>query len=151
MADETSNADVAEIARAAGELRATLDSIRASARGIAGDLAEGLKDAVVEGERLDEVLAGIATRLSDRFLDQALRPLEKLVAQGVGAAAGGLAGAVEGTRNLDAAGANRGDSAAGGVSVTLHVTTPDAEGFRRSEAQVSAMLARAVGRGRRGL
>lgn len=37
------------------------------------------------------------------------------------------------------------------VSVTVNVTTADAESFRRSEAQVTAMLARAVGRGRRGL
>ena len=35
--------------------------------------------------------------------------------------------------------------------INVHIATPDAEGFRRSEAQVTAMLARAVGRGRRGL
>jgi phage-related minor tail protein len=35
--------------------------------------------------------------------------------------------------------------------VNVNVTTPDVEGFRKSEAQVTAMLARAVGRGRRGL
>jgi phage-related minor tail protein len=39
----------------------------------------------------------------------------------------------------------------GGVQVTMNVTTPDVEGFRRSQAQVQTMLARAVGRGRRGL
>jgi phage-related minor tail protein len=37
------------------------------------------------------------------------------------------------------------------VSVTINVSTPDAESFRRSEAQLTATLARAVGRGRRGL
>jgi len=37
------------------------------------------------------------------------------------------------------------------VIVTVNVTTPDADSFRKSEAQVTAMLARAVGRGRRGL
>lgn len=47
-------------------------------------------------------------------------------------------------------------SAAGGtparpVSVTVHVATPDADSFRRSEAQVAAALARAVARGQRGL
>lgn len=45
--------------------------------------------------------------------------------------------------------------AAGGsgqaVHVTFNVTTPDVAGFAKSEAQVTAMLARAVGRGRRGL
>lgn len=37
------------------------------------------------------------------------------------------------------------------VSVTFNVHTPDAASFRRSEAQVTTMLARAVERGRRGL
>lgn len=36
-------------------------------------------------------------------------------------------------------------------SITVNVSTPDAESFRRSEAQVTAMLARAVTRGQRGL
>lgn len=47
-----------------------------------------------------------------------------------------------------------GVAAAGGggpVNVTFNVSTPDVEGFRRSEAQIKAVLARAVGRGRRGL
>lgn len=37
------------------------------------------------------------------------------------------------------------------VQVTLNVTTPDAESFRRAEAQVAASLARAMARGRRAL
>lgn len=37
------------------------------------------------------------------------------------------------------------------ITVTVNVTTPDADSFRRSEAQVAAALARAVARGRRGL
>lgn len=37
------------------------------------------------------------------------------------------------------------------VSVNVHIATPDAESFRRSEAQVSAALARAVTRGQRGM
>jgi phage-related minor tail protein len=37
------------------------------------------------------------------------------------------------------------------VSVTVNISTPDAESFRRSEAQVSAALARAVARGQRGM
>lgn len=39
----------------------------------------------------------------------------------------------------------------GATNVTVHIATPDAQSFRRSEAQVSASLARAVARGRRGL
>jgi lambda family phage tail tape measure protein len=37
------------------------------------------------------------------------------------------------------------------VSVNVHIATADAESFRRSEAQVSAALARAVARGQRGM
>lgn len=37
------------------------------------------------------------------------------------------------------------------VSVTVNVATPDADSFRRSEAQVAAAVARAVARGRRAL
>jgi phage-related minor tail protein len=39
----------------------------------------------------------------------------------------------------------------GGTTVNVSISTPDAESFRRSEAQVAASLARAVGRGRRSL
>jgi phage-related minor tail protein len=45
----------------------------------------------------------------------------------------------------------RGGAGGRPLSVTVNVTTPDAGSFVRSEAQVQAMLARAVGRGRRGL
>lgn len=38
----------------------------------------------------------------------------------------------------------------GSVSVTMHISTPDAEGFRRSRTEIAAELARAVERGRRG-
>lgn len=37
------------------------------------------------------------------------------------------------------------------IHVTVNVSTPDADSFRRSEAQVTAALARAVARGQRGL
>ena len=39
----------------------------------------------------------------------------------------------------------------GGVTVNVAISTPDAQSFRRSEAQLSATLARAVSRGQRGL
>ena len=44
-----------------------------------------------------------------------------------------------------------GSAAAAPVSITFNVTTPDAGSFRRSEGQITAMLTRAVARGRRGL
>jgi lambda family phage tail tape measure protein len=39
----------------------------------------------------------------------------------------------------------------GATVVNFQITTPDAASFQKSEAQVTAMLARAVGRGRRSL
>lgn len=39
----------------------------------------------------------------------------------------------------------------GGVNVTFHVSTPDADSFRRSETQIGAMLARTVAMGQRNL
>lgn len=39
----------------------------------------------------------------------------------------------------------------GGRSIVFNVSTPDAQSFRKWEMQINAMLARAAGRGRRGL
>jgi phage-related minor tail protein len=39
----------------------------------------------------------------------------------------------------------------GNVTVTMNISTPDAEGFRRSETQIGAMLTRAVSRGQRNI
>jgi phage-related minor tail protein len=41
--------------------------------------------------------------------------------------------------------------AGAGMTVTFNVTTPDADSFRRSETQIAALLARAVGQGQRNL
>jgi hypothetical protein len=38
-----------------------------------------------------------------------------------------------------------------GTSVVFNVSTPDVDGFRRSETQIAALLARAVGNGQRNL
>ncbi|MBN9028997.1 MAG: phage tail protein [Rhizobiales bacterium 63-7] len=42
-------------------------------------------------------------------------------------------------------------AAGGGTSIVFNITTPDAESFRRSEGQLSAMLARSVGKGQRNI
>jgi phage-related minor tail protein len=56
-----------------------------------------------------------------------------------------LARGADGKLGVQAAGASS------GVSVTFNVTTPDADSFRRTETQIAAMLARAVGQGQRNL
>ena len=42
-----------------------------------------------------------------------------------------------------------GDAAARPVIVTMNITTPDVQGFRRSQSQIAAEMGRALGRGRR--
>ncbi len=37
----------------------------------------------------------------------------------------------------------------GGVNVVMNITTPDVEGFRRSQGQIAAQMSRALGRGNR--
>lgn len=39
----------------------------------------------------------------------------------------------------------------GGASITINIATPDVDGFRRSQSEIAASLARMVSRGRRGL
>jgi phage-related minor tail protein len=42
-------------------------------------------------------------------------------------------------------------AAGGGPTITFNISTPDADSFRRSETQIAALLARAVGQGQRNL
>jgi phage-related minor tail protein len=37
----------------------------------------------------------------------------------------------------------------GAVNVTMNITTPDAQGFRRSQSQIAAEMGRALARGQR--
>jgi phage-related minor tail protein len=55
------------------------------------------------------------------------------------------------TRGADGRLGVRSQSGGGAVSVTVNITTADAESFRRSESQVAAMLSRAVSRGQRNM
>ncbi|MEZ0302018.1 MAG: phage tail tape measure protein [Hyphomicrobiaceae bacterium] len=54
-------------------------------------------------------------------------------------------------RGPDGALGVRAAGGSGGISVTFNVSTPDADSFRRSETQIAALLARAVGHGNRNL
>jgi phage-related minor tail protein len=55
------------------------------------------------------------------------------------------------TRGSDGRLGVRSEGGGASVTITLNITTPDAESFRRSETQVGAMLSRAVNRGQRNL
>lgn len=155
-------------------------------------LTGALKDAVVSGKSLDDMLRKIGMNLAGMALSQGLQPLSNLASGlfstmfgGIGKAlpfakggvvpfaSGGVVSAPtyfpmgKATGLMGEAGAEailplaRGadgrlgvaNSSGGGgtVNVVFNVSTPDAASFRKSEAQVTGMLARAVTRGTRTL
>lgn len=143
-------------------------------------LTGALKSATTGGKGLEDVLKGLGNRLTDITLSAGLKPLEGLLGNAVGSLIGSVTpfangGVVStpsyfpmdgGTGLMGEAGAEailplkRGAdgslgvaSAGGGATsqVVFNVTATDAASFRKSEGQISAMLARSVMRGRRGL
>lgn len=183
-----------------------LDDLEERSESFGRALGAALRSAATGGKGLEDVLRGVAGRMTDIALSAGLKPLENLVGQlggglfqGFGSGLGAMFGAgsgvqafgqggvpgrvmpfaeggvvrtptyfpmAGGTGLMGEAGAEailplqRGADGAlgvaasgggGGMTVNFHVTATDAASFQRSEAQVTAMLARSVARGRRGL
>jgi len=160
---------------------ASLDGLAKQADGFSGAISRAFRDAVVGGKEFDDILKGLALRISTLALNAALKPIES----GIGGLLSGLVGSLGGIKPfakggvvasptyfplsgglglMGEAGAEaimplaRGPDgrlgvSGGGAPVTVNIAiqTPDAQSFRKSEAHVAATLARAVGRGRRGL
>ena len=193
----------------AGEAQATYTDLGSSVArltylsdGFGKSMTTALRQAIVQGKQLDQVLKGLSLNLINASLSSALRPvfdsLGSAVESGLGAAMNGVFGGLMGFRDggvfdrgrvqpfasggvvsqptyfpmsggtglMGEAGPEAimpltrgpdgrlGVATAGGgapLHVTFNVSTPDVEGFARSEAQMTSLLARAVGRGRRGL
>jgi hypothetical protein len=128
-------------------------------------LSKSLVQGVAQGKSFEDILQGLGDKLIQLSLSSAFKPLESAV-QGLfssltGTAAGLVSGAFGGGgggklfASMGGGGAplfSAAPRAAGaGITVNMAVTTPDAASFQRSEAQVSAALARAVARGQRSL
>ena len=128
------NADLSGFTAAMKELEASADRV--------GDaVSTAFRKAVVEGESFGDVLRDLAVRLSSIALDAALAPLEEGVSDLFSTLARSLADAAPAAAPANAAAA----------PVTVNITTPDVEGFRRSQGQVAALVARSAVRGRRSL
>ena len=136
------------------------------ADGVGRSLTRALKGAVLDGKSLKGVLGEVASAFAEIALKAALKP--------VGLLAGGLVeglftatnpvlggasmfsgGGFAAPRFLGSGGAAAGGvapavAAAGAVNVNFSVTASDARSFVGAEAEVSAMLLRAVRRGTRG-
>ena len=130
------NADVSGFAVA-------MEELERSAGRVGDAMSAAFRKAVVEGESFGDVLRDLALRLSSIALDSALAPLERGVSDLFAGLAEGLANAVGPTPAAA--------SAVAAGPVTVNVTTPDVEGFRRSRGQVAALVARSAMRGRRSL
>lgn len=184
--------------RGADELARAMDKVRDSSMDVSVNLRGALKQALVDGKRLETVFRALALSISEKALSAALAPLEKGLSGAIGgllggvgnALGGGLLGAgastvtpfakggVVGTPTYfpmsgqstglmgeagaeailplarDASGRLGVAAGAGGPAmpqIVFNVEARDADSFARSEAQISTMVARAVGRGRRGL
>ena len=149
----------------ASALRRELTEAERMTRSFGNALGDALEGGIVRGRSLGDVLRGLGARMSEIALSAALKPVEtafgsifsKITSSALGGASpfsgGGLAAPAPLSGGLSAPAAPEARAAAAPPSapVTVNIATPDAESFRRSEAQVSAALARAVARGRRGL
>ena len=144
-------------------LAADLRELHGLADNFGRAMTTAFRRSVVDGRALEDVLKSLALSLSSRALNQALAPIGQGLFSGLFGSllrgsrlqSGGFGQATSlaasGSAQNVAPRAERGDASLGGVNVVFHVTTPDAESFRRAEGEVAAMLARAVARGQRGL
>ncbi|HEV7286275.1 MAG TPA: phage tail tape measure protein [Kaistia sp.] len=160
---------------------ASLDGLAKQADGFSGAISRAFRDAVVGGKEFDDILKNLALRFSTMALNAALKPIESGIGGLLSGLVGSLGGVKPfakggvvasptyfplsgGLGLVGEAGAeaimplSRGPDgrlgvSGGGAPVTVNIAiqTPDAQSFRKSEAHVAATLARAVGRGRRGL
>lgn len=125
-------------------------------------LSKSLLQGIAQGKSFEDILKGMGEKLMQMSLNAAFKPLENIVSGLFGALTGTAGGLVSATLGGGSGpkltggtlfGAPAGMVAPGGKAITVNmaVSTPDAESFKRSEAQVSAALARAVARGQRSL
>lgn len=137
-------------------------------------LASAFVGVAIQGKSFGDVLSSLALRLSQLALGAAFKPLEGAfgnVFQSLLSSPSLFSGGSIATPASFPIPSGSGSSGASGIgdagysgsgtasafpmasspSVVLNVTTPDAESFRRSETQLAAVLARAVGQGQRNL
>lgn len=162
-------------------IRREVSNVSTLARGMGTALTGAFRSAIVDGASLGEVLRNLATRISDLSLTAALKPVDTvlggIIQRGIGSVSTtafarggviarpnyfplgdglGVAGEQGPEAILPLAHGPDGrlgvrSASASSAPVTVNITTPDIEGFRRAESQVAAAIARAAARGRRGL
>ncbi|WJH39419.1 phage tail tape measure protein [Aliirhizobium terrae] len=178
---ENDDANMSETLANAEALSGVMADLEARSQRFGSALTGALRSATAGGKGLEDVLRGLGNRLADIALSAGLKPLQGLIGDAVGSALGSVTpfadgGVVRAPNYFPMAGGTglmgeagpeailplkRGADGALGVAsaggggampqIVFNVTATDAASFRKSEGQVSAMLARSVMRGRRGL
>lgn len=146
MADE-------RLSRELSDVSIELERVGDLADSVAQSLTNAFRGAIVDGRSLRGVLGEVSSAFADIALKAALEPVGTLISSGVEALFNGLNPALDvaaavpsGATALSQAAAQVAGAA---TNVTFNVSTPDARSFTTSEAEVSAMLLRAVKRGTR--
>lgn len=142
-----------DLSRELGDVKVELERVSDLAESVGRSLTSAFRGAIVDGRSLRGVLADVSSAFADIALRAALKPVGALISTGVETLFNGLNPALAhpmGVGSLaDVAGKVSGQVAGGPMNVTLNVSTPDARSFLASEAELSAMLLRAVKRGTR--
>lgn len=141
------------LSRELGDVSVELRRVSDLADGVARSLTNAFRGAIVDGRSLRSVLGEVSAAFADIALRAALKPVGMLISNGVEALFNGLNPAlgVPAATNDPASPVRQGEprTGVGTMNVTFNVTSPDARSFVASEAEVSAMLLRAVKRGTR--
>ncbi|QRM54758.1 phage tail tape measure protein [Sinorhizobium sp. BG8] len=176
---DTDQVPLAQTADEAEALRDALDDLERRSRSFGSALGSALKSAATDGKGLDDVLKGLATRITDIALSAGLKPFEGLISSGLSSLVGSVTpfakGGVVSSPTYFSGGSGLGlmgeagaeailplrrgadgslgvaASQGGGSQIIFNVTATDAASFRKSEGQIAAMVTRAAGRGQRHL
>lgn len=147
------------LSRELGDISVELERVGDLADGVAHALTSAFRGAIADGRSLRGVLGEVSQAFADIAIKAALKPVGTLVSGTVESLFNGLNPALSGgaiaapsylqAGVVPASAAAPQMQAASPMSVTFNVSTPDARSFAASEAEVSAMLLRAVRRGTR--
>lgn len=140
-----------DFVRELSDVSIELERVSDLADGVARSLSLAFRGAILDGRSLRGVLGEVSSAFADIALRATLKPVGTLISSGVETLFNGLnpaLGAAPGTA-VSSIAREIGAPAAGAMNVTFNVSSPDARSFVASEAEVSAMLLRAVKRGTR--
>ena len=142
----------AELGRVQAGLGQTTRDLGNFEAGLSRGLRRAFDGLLFDGMRLSDALGTVARAMADTAHAAAMKPvaahLGGLLADGLGRA---VAGPTALTQGSGGAGGRLGARAqgTGAVHVTMNITTPDMQGFQRSQGQIAAQLGRALNRGQR--